>query len=237
MQTVLITGANRGIGLGVARRYAERGDRVLAGCRNPDEAAALDTLRERTGQVQVLPLEVTSEASIEAAVEAVTESDGKVDILLNNAGISPGDVTHRRADGRAVFDADRALDMFRVNAVAPLLLAQTFLPLLRRGTTPRIVNVSSGAGSLAYKTEGGLYSYSASKAAQNMYTRALAADLRDVGVTVVALDPGWVKTDLGGPNAWITVEESATGIVSVIDTLTLDDTGEFFHYKGEHVPW
>lgn len=238
MQRVLITGAGRGIGLEVARQYAARGDRVLAGCRSPDRSPGLrDVMNDHDGRVTVLPLEVTSDSSIAAALRQAGEEVEALDVLINNAAISPGDVSLAPPDGRQVFDAERALEMFAVNTVAPLIVAQSFAGLLRGGDNPRIVNVSSGAGSLALKQEGGLYSYSASKAALNMYTRALAWDLRGDGITVVALDPGWVKTELGGPDAPLLPPESASGILSVVDRLTLDDTGHFFHYQGGEVPW
>lgn len=235
---VLITGAGRGIGLEVARQYAERGDRVLAGCRSIDRSPGLRKLiAEQGNRVSVLPLEVTSDASIARAFEQARADAGALDILINNAAISPGDVTVEGPAGAQVFDDSRAMEMFRVNTVAPLRVAQSFAGILEGGDNPRIVNVSSGAGSLGLKTEGGLYSYSASKAALNMYTRALAWDLRDAGITVVALDPGWVKTDLGGPDAPLLPPESATGILRVIDRLTIADTGRFFHYQGGEVPW
>jgi NAD(P)-dependent dehydrogenase (short-subunit alcohol dehydrogenase family) len=237
-QRVFITGAGRGIGLEVARQYAERGDRVLAGCRSIERAPGLRRLLDEHGnRLTVVPLEVTSDLSISGAVEQVKQEAEALDILINNAGISPGDVSQERPDGTQVFDAGPAMEMFQVNTVAPLRVAQSFVGLLKPGINPRIVNVSSGAGSLAYKTEGGLYSYSASKAALNMYTRALAWDLRDDGITVVALDPGWVKTELGGPDAPLLPPESARGILRVIDDLTLADTSKFFHYQGGEVPW
>lgn len=238
MERILITGAGRGIGLALAQRYVERGDHVLAGARSPERAPELRALSEaHPDRVAVLPLEVTEEGAIAESLRIAREAVDGIDILFNNAAISPGDIWHEREDGRCVLDVDRSLDHFRVNTIAPLEIAQAFLPLLRAGNRPRIVNVSSGAGSLTYKRDGGLYSYSASKTALNMFSRALAWDLKDDGISVVMLDPGWVQTDMGGPEAWITANESTAGILPLVDRLSMEDTGEFFHYQGGKVPW
>jgi NAD(P)-dependent dehydrogenase (short-subunit alcohol dehydrogenase family) len=211
---------------------------VLAGARSPERAADLQALRDANpDHVTILPLEVTDEGSIAASLQIAREALDGIDVLFNNAAISPGDIWHDREDGRCVLDEERALDHFRVNTIAPLQIALAALPLLKAGTRPRVVNLSSGAGSLTYKTDGGLYSYSASKAALNMFSRAMAWDLKDDGIIVVMLDPGWVRTDMGGPEAWITADESVGGIIPLVDRLDMDDTGEFFHYQGGKVAW
>lgn len=238
MQRVLITGAGRGIGLALARAYTERGDTVLAGVRAPNRAPGLQELQAQHGErITVIPLEVTSRDALHASVEEARKVVDGLDVLINNAAISPGDLMTDGPAGAQVLDGDRALEFFRVNTVAPLQVAQAFLPLLCKGKSPRIVMVSSGAGSLQSKTSGGLYSYSASKAALNMYTRALAWDLQEDGVIVIALDPGYARTDMGGPIASISPEESAEGVLHVIDGLTPESTGRFFHYQGGEVPW
>jgi NAD(P)-dependent dehydrogenase (short-subunit alcohol dehydrogenase family) len=117
------------------------------------------------------------------------------------------------------------------------VVAQSFLALLRAGTNPRIVNISSGSGSLTRRTEGGEYSYAASKAALNMVTRVLAGNMRGEGITAVMISPGWVKTDMGGPNARLEPAESARGLLSVIDGLTPADSGRFLSYDGSELPW
>ncbi len=241
MQRVLITGAGRGIGLEVARQYAERGDRVLAGCRNIERASELRRLVEAHGnRMVVLPLEVADGNSIAAAVRrAHAEVDG-LDVLINNAAINPGDAQTDGPDGpdgQPTLDAARIMEVLRVNAVAPLIVAQSFMALLRAGANPRVVNISSGAGSLTYKTEGGDYSYAASKAALNMVTRTFAFNVRGEGVTAVMIDPGWVKTDMGGLDAQLEPEESARGLLAVIDGLTAHDAGRYLSYDGSEVPW
>lgn len=238
MQRVLITGAGRGIGLELARQYAERGDRVLAGCRDIERAPGLRALVEQHREgVSILPLEVTDAGSLTAAVRQARQAVDGLDILINNAAINPGDAKVPGPDGQRLLDEARTLEVLRVNVVAPVRVAQAFTPLLLRGAAPRVVNISSGSGSLALATEPDDYAYGASKAALNMVSRTLAWNVRDQGITVVMIDPGWVKTDMGGLGAPLEPEESVKGLLTVIDGLTPDDTGRFLRYDGSEVPW
>ncbi len=239
MQRVLITGAGRGIGLELAWQYAERGDRVLAGCRAleraPDLRALIDRHRET---VSALPLEVTDATSLAAAVQQAHREIEGLDILINNAAINPGDAAVEGPDGQRLLDDTRTLEVFNVNVVAPVRVAQAFTSLLTHGTGPRVVNISSGSGSLTYATDGGDgYSYAASKAALNMVTRTYAWTVRDQGITAVMIDPGWVKTDMGGVDATLEPEESVRGLLTVIDALMSKDAGRFLRYDGSEVPW
>jgi len=239
MQRVLITGAGRGIGLELARQYAARGDRVLAGCRDIERAPGLRALIDQhRDQVSVLPLEVTDVSSLTGAVQQAHRAIEGLDILINNAAINPGDVTVEGPDGQRLLDATRTLEVFNINVVAPVRVAQAFTSLLMHGTSPRVINISSGAGSLTYATDGGDgYSYAASKAGLNMMTRTYAWSVRDQGITAVMIDPGWVKTDMGGAGADLAPEESGRGLLAVIDGLTPEDTGRFLRYDGSEVPW
>jgi len=238
MQRVLITGAGRGIGLELARQYAERGDRVLAGCRDIERAPDLRALVDQhSGHVSVLPLEVTDLASLTAAVRQAHGEVEALDVLINNAAANPGDTTVDGPDGQHLLDDTSTLTIFNINVVAPVRVAQAFLTLLSAGTTPRVVNISSGAGSLTYNTKGGDYSYGASKAGLNMMTRTFAWNVRDHGITTIMIDPGWVKTDMGGSEADLEPVESGRGLVTVIDGLTLQDTGRYLRYDGSEVPW
>lgn len=233
MQRVLVTGANRGIGLAFVRAFATRGDRVFAACRQPRAAADLaDVARDADGVVQTLALDVTDERSIEAAVTTIAnDGDGALDILVNNAGLSPrGEEFHN-------LDAGRMRSVFEVNTFAPMIVARHCHPLLLRSSHPRIVNISSSMGSLEKKDYGRHYSYSASKAALNMVTRAAAQDLADDGIVATVLHPGWVRTDLGGPKAALAPAESVAGMVRVIDGLSAGDSGAFLTWDGETHPW
>jgi len=227
-----ITGANRGIGLEYVRQLAARGDRVFASCRRPDEATALDELKVDYGDlVSIIALEVTEPSSIAASYAAVSEQTDALDLLINNAAIGNAD------GGLGNFDVEGMKSMLNVNAIAPMLVVEQFLPLLKAGDHPKIVNISSGAGSIGGRNSLRPYSYGASKAALNFYTRNLSFDVKDAGMIAIALNPGWVRTDMGGPNADISVEESVSKGLGVIDGLTLDDSGKFFDYTGESIVW
>lgn len=229
---IFITGANRGIGLALARAYVERGDTVFAACRQPEAASGLPALQERHAErLSVLALEVTDGASIEAAYRATQARAPALDLLINNAAIYP------RGERPGTLDAATLLHAYAVNTVGPLMVAQRFLDLLRAGERPVIANVTSQLGSLARKRSGGDYSYNSSKAALNMLTKALAYDVRPQGIIAIMVHPGWVQTDMGGGGAPLTPEESARGMVSVIDGLTMDDTARYLQWDGRELPW
>ena len=232
MQRVLVTGANRGIGLEFTRQLLVRGARVLAACRHPGKALKLTELAgAHPGKLHVLPLDLTKERSIaDLARQAGTLTDA-LDLLVNNAGVL---VTGERY-GELV--ASTFVDTFAVNVVGPLLLTQALTPLLARGEQPRIVNLSSDLGSLS-KT-GSFYtpSYAISKAGLNMATRLLAAELAGAGITVISANPGWVKTDMGGAQAPVTPLQSVCGLLTLIEGLQRRDSGRFFDHTGAAHAW
>ncbi len=229
---ICITGTNRGIGLELVRRYLERGDQVFAACRKPDKAVELQELKTRySDHLTIIKLEVTNQDEIETAGQVVEGAVDGLDLLVNNAGMFN--------DGEKLgnMSPEALLRVFSVNAVAPLMVSQRFFGLLAAGDDPKLVNVSSQMGSLSRKTDGGEYSYTSSKAALNMFTRALTFDLKPKGITTVTIHPGWVQTDMGGEEASLTVQESGAGILQLIDDLTLDDSGRFLSWEGEELPW
>jgi NAD(P)-dependent dehydrogenase (short-subunit alcohol dehydrogenase family) len=233
MNTFLITGANRGIGLEITRQLLNRGERLIATCRQPMKANALQALDEQfSEQITILPLDVANAASIQAAANASQRIVTHLDVLINNAGILDGNET------LATFDPDVMQQTFDVNAIGAMRVTAQFLPLLQKAGRAKIINITSQLGSLqAMKPNWGRYSYNSSKAALNMLTRMLAFDLKDEGISVICVHPGWVKTDMGGTNADITLNESASGILNVIDNLSLEQTGRFFTYTGDDHPW
>jgi NAD(P)-dependent dehydrogenase (short-subunit alcohol dehydrogenase family) len=238
MKRVLITGANRGIGLEFVRQYAGRGDRVFAAARKPAEAAELRQITDASGdRVTLVTLDTGDEASILAAYEDVRGQTDTLDVLVNNAGIGNGG-SFETSEKFGTLRMEAMLNVLRVNAAGPALIAQTFLPLVQAaGPNGIVAGVTSGLGSLERTRDMAFaISYSASKAALNMYLRSIAFT-EDVGVLTVALDPGWVRTDMGGPNAHLSPEESVSGMIRVLDNLTPDQTGTFLAYDGSVTPW
>ncbi|MBZ0299766.1 MAG: SDR family oxidoreductase [Anaerolineae bacterium] len=240
MQRILITGSNRGIGLELVRRYLRREDTLIfATCRNPQAAAPLQALAaQHPHRLLILRLEVTDAGQIVEAVTAVRIKVDGLDLLINNAGTYAGRVgdADPQVTQFGALEVGPMLDMLRVNTVAPLMMAQAFADLLRRGHNPRLVNVSSDAGSLTM-WDGGAYTYPASKTALNMFTRCLAHDLRADGITVISLHPGFIQTDMGGPRATLTLDEAIPGVIRVIDNLAPGDSGQFLNWDGSRVPW
>ncbi len=236
--TALVTGANRGLGLEWARQLAEPVDHLYATCRRPDAADALAQLADRfPDTVTVVQLDVTDADAIDVVAGRVHEATGAVDLLVNNAGISGGGT----ADRFGTVEADTMTEVMQVNAVGPHLMTQAFADLLRAGAaeeeTATVVNVTSQLGSIARTAGGGWNSYRASKAALNMCTRLQAEALVDDGVIVVAMHPGWVRTDMGGSNARLSTAESVSGMMAVVHDLTREEAGAFLTHEGEPLPW
>lgn len=222
--TVLITGANRGIGLELARQYSAEGWRVIGTTRRPDAAAELRALG-----AGVMQLDVTDQASVDQLARDLAGQP--IDVLINSAGIQSLKWTVADID---IGEFERVLD---VNTLGPIRVIRALLPNLRAGNGRKIINVTSNLGSIAGNTDGGFYGYRESKAALNMFTRSLAAELGPDRFICVALHPGWVQTDMGGPNAPLSVHESVLGMRSVIADLSPADNGTFWTYAGKQMAW
>jgi len=233
-QRSFVTGANRGLGLEFVRQLLARGDRVVATCRHPGKASALNALAgEHPGRLHVLPLDVADPRAIaEVARELLLLDDDagdQIDLLVNGAGVLH---SGERFGSVGAVNLD---DSFRVNAMGPFLLTQALAPRLADGA--RVANITSQLGSIANTTRFGTPSYNISKAAQNMATALLAAALRERGISVVALHPGWVQTDMGGAGATVTPQQSVSGLLRVIGTLKPSDSGSFLDWRGQSLPW
>ena len=229
MATIVITGANRGIGLHLARLHAERGDHVIAGCRRPEAARPLAELAART-DLQTVRLDVTMADHVGELRRAL--GDRPLDMLINNAGvIGP--------DRQSAFDMDFRgwLRTLEVNTLGPLRVTQALLPNLRRIRNSRIVTLSSRMAALTEAGGSDRIAYRSSKTALNRAMQALAADLADSGTIVVLLHPGWVGTDMGGPRAPLTPQQSATRLVAIMDALSPADSGRFIDIDGNDAPW
>lgn len=227
MLTVMITGANRGIGLELARRYAAAGHRVIACCRPEADSAALDSI----DNVEVHRLTLTDAGSV-AALKAEL-GDLPIDVLINNAG-TPGPAP--QAQSAQHMDFEGWAEAFAVNTMAPLRMVQTFRDNLKAADTPKVATVTSQMGALDLNWPV-MYAYCSSKAAVNKVMRMLSAELVEDGIAVALIHPGHVKTDMGGPSAEIEPGESAAGIMSVIDGLSLETTGGFLKWTGEPHNW
>lgn len=226
-RTIVVTGANRGIGLEFARQLVDAGDFVIAGARKPDEARALQELAGP--HLEIHALDVASDASVSAFASAVGER--AVDVLINNAGVGGG--------GAPIVDLDlkRMRDVLEVNAIGPLRVTQAMLPALHRADSPVVAHITSRMGSIGDNSSGGYYAYRMSKAALNMANKSLSMDGQASGIVCVVLHPGWVKTDMGGASAPLSVDDSVRGLLKVINGLSRSDSGRFFDYKGAELPW
>jgi len=238
----MITGSNRGIGLEFARQMVNRGERVFAATRNPQTATPLMELAAKSdGRLMILDLDVSLKKSIEEAVEEVSCHTDRLDLLINNAGINLGSQglgDSTLGSDLGSLDSDFMTTFFQVNSLAPVIMAQAFLPLLERADPGKIVHLSSMLGSLEVApVEGGNYAYDASKAALNMLNRRLARDLASRGIISVAMHPGWVKTDMGGPEAPMKAEQSVRMMLKVIDKLKSEQSGGFLQFNGKTHPW
>jgi len=229
MPSMMITSANRGLGLEFARQYAADGWRIFAACRNPDAADDLHELT-RTGSVTVFPMDVTDLSSVRHAAEGL--NDESIDVLLNSAGIigKPGQRTGH-------IDYESWEQVLNVNTLGPLRVTEAFVEHVARGERKLIVTITSGLGSLTDNTSGGSIPYRSSKAAVNMAMRSAAIDLAPRGIACVLVNPGWVKTDMGGPGAPLTPSESVAALKSLIATFGLAHSGKFFHYDGREYAW
>jgi NAD(P)-dependent dehydrogenase (short-subunit alcohol dehydrogenase family) len=230
MATVLITGANKGIGLEMTRLYAARGDRVLACCRDAKAATALATLAKQA-EVRILEVQVSDADSVAGLARALEGEP--IDLLINNAGAAGPAFDRQTATS---MDFDGWMQTFEVNTLAPVRVMQALLPNLLASGNGKVVTITSQMGALALDMPMA-YAYCTSKAAVNKFMKLAAVDLAKQGIAVGVVHPGWVKTDMGGPHAEITPEESASGIVAVVDGLSMETTGSFWKWNGEAHAW
>jgi len=241
MQRIMITGSSRGIGLRLVQEYLEQDTAlVFATCRSPDSADQLHSLHTAYNErIRVLPLDVSKQQSIEECVQAITRQVDGLDLLINNAGILPGGVENRdpKISRFGSLEPEAMTKIFRINSISPIIVTQAFAALLRAGIKPRVINISSDAGSITLRDNGCDYGYSASKAAMNMLTRCLAADLLSSGVAVAAIHPGFVQTDMGGSTAPHTLDETVPGLMRTIASLSLKASGLFYAWDGSEIPW
>ena len=245
MKVAIVTGAYRGLGLEWCKQLASLGYAVVLTARDLSKAQqAAATLQAQQMEVYPMKLDVSSSSDSLELLNWCTEKFGQVDLLINNAGINSG----TRAKGNKELqrknlaieslDKQEVLAMLDINAISPILLAQSIRPLLAKSKAPKVIHIGSWLGSISLKQNGGNYSYAVSKSALNMMNRAFAFDIQQDQIISVVVNPGWVQTDMGGTRAQFTTEEAVSNLINnVIDKITLEDTGKFLNYDGTVHPW
>ncbi|XP_027232028.2 C-signal [Penaeus vannamei] len=246
-RSVLVTGSNRGLGLELVKQISASStppEIIIAACRDREKATSLQAVAAKHQNVHIVEIDVSDEASYKTFFEDVEKivSPKGLSLLINNAGVAPKSTRINMVKWKQM------MDTFSVNTVAPLMLTKTLRALLTMAASQTqgndlsvrraaVINMSSILGSIADNDQGGLYPYRASKAALNAVTKSLSVDLRGSNILVTSIHPGWVKTDMGGKNAPLTVEESISGIISTLHSLNEEHNGEFVQYDGKKLPW
>jgi NAD(P)-dependent dehydrogenase (short-subunit alcohol dehydrogenase family) len=226
--TVLITGTNRGIGLKFAEEYSKLGWHVIATCRNPSHANKLNQLAKDFGSIEIYPLEVSNSDQIHELADALKNKP--IDVLINNAGI------HRSCTLGSI-DKQAWLESFTINSIAPYEVTIHLLDNILQGSLKKVISITSKMGSIDDNTSGGSYIYRSSKTALNSIMRSLEHDLGHQGIATLTLHPGWVRTDMGGMGAWISVDESIAGMIKQIEKLNLSNAGRYVDYAGKKINW
>lgn len=245
MKVALVTGAGKGLGFEWCKQLGKQGYHVILTARKQDQAATAATALQED-ELTIIPkaMDVTDKSTIQAVVQWVGREYGQLDLLINNAGINSG--TRAKGDRELQqknlslehLDGYEVLNMLNINAIAPIMVARNFAPLLSKGARPKIIHIGSWLGSITIKQTGGNYSYAVSKSALNMMNRALAFDLKEQGIVSVVVNPGWVATDMGGAKAKFTPAESVQQLLqNVVDAVTIEHTGTFLNHDGTVHPY
>ena len=242
MPTVLITGSNRGLGYEFVRQFLGKGWNVIATCRNPDEAEDLITLEKQFGDcLRIKTLDVNSDQSVQSLASRL--SGEPIDLLINNAGIvdreAYGSGAYEGIDDPDLknYDFDQWMEVIKTNLLSPARVTSAFRPHLEAAQNPIAVMMGSTLASIELTEDPGRYSYRTSKAALNSLMRSMSAWLKPRGITCTTISPGWTRTEMGGPKAHNSLEESVSGVMKVIASLTSDDAGKFFNFDGSEIPW
>ena len=230
MATILVTGANRGLGIEFVEQYLNEGNDVIATYRNENSSMDLIEMSNERSNLKLLQLDVSSNKSLNSFAENL--GDSPIDIFINNAG-----VYGPRNSSFGNVDEENWIPAIKINAIAPILLTQLIIKNIRSGADKKLIYITSKMGSIDDNKGGGVYVYRSSKTALNAVVKSLSVDLENEGMTVALIHPGWVKTDMGGPNALIDKETSVRGMTEVISNLDISSTGNFYNYDGLIIPW
>ena len=230
MATILVTGANRGLGIEFVEQYLNEGNDVIATYRNENSSIDLIEMGNERSNLKLHQLDVSSNKSLNSFAENL--GDSPIDIFINNAG-----VYGPRNSSFGNVDEENWIHAIKINAIAPILLTQLIIKNIRLGADKKLIYITSKMGSIDDNKGGGAYVYRSSKTALNAVVKSLSVDLENEGMTVALIHPGWVKTDMGGPNALIDKETSVRGMTEVISNLDISSTGNFYNYDGSIIPW
>ena len=230
MINVLITGANRGLGLGFVKKYLEKNVLVLCTTRDISGSKELLECKERyPNNIEIFELDLLKENGAETLANQLNGMP--IDILINNAGVGSSNQHFEAVSSKPW------LEVLKVNLIAPLIITQSLFENVKKSSAKKIYFLSSQLGSIGDNTSGGMYIYRSSKTGLNQVVKSLSVDLKPKGITVVSLHPGWVKTDMGGPNAPVSIDKSIEGMIKVIERTDINDTGRFLNYDGTELPW
>jgi len=230
MATILVTGANRGLGIEFVEQYLNEGNDVIATYRNENSSMDLIEMGNERSNLKLLQLDVSSNKSLNSFAENL--GDSPIDIFINNAG-----VYGPRNSSFGNVDEENWIPAIKINAIAPILLTQLIIKNIRSGADKKLIYITSKMGSIDDNKGGGVYVYRSSKTALNAVVKSLSVDLENEGIVVALIHPGWVKTDMGGPNALIERDTSVRGMTEVISNLDITSTGNFYNYDGSIIPW
>jgi len=231
MKKILVTGANRGLGLGLVKKFLKNNEKVICTTRNISKSKELILCKEKyNDNLEICELDLLDKDSPNILSNFL--GNETIDLFINNAGVIGHSAQHFKS-----VSLNHWLEVLKVNLIAPLLITQSIIKNIEKSTERKIYFISSKVGSIEDNKSGGMYIYRSSKTALNQVVKSLSIDLKPLGISVISLHPGWVRTEMGGPNALISVEESVNGMVDVISNTSIINSGQFINYDGTRLPW
>ena len=231
MKKILVTGANRGLGLGLVKKFLKNNEKVICTTRNISKSKELILCKEKyNDNLEICELDLLDKDSPNILSKFLRNEP--IDLFINNAGVIGHSAQHFKS-----VSLNHWLDVLKVNLIAPLLITQSIIKNIEKSSERKIYFISSKVGSIEDNKSGGMYIYRSSKTALNQVVKSLSIDLKPLGISVISLHPGWVRTEMGGPNALISVEESVNGMVDVISNTSIINSGQFINYDGTRLPW
>ena len=231
MKKILVTGANRGLGLGLVKKFLKNNEKVICTTRNISKSKELILCKEKyNDNLEICELDLLDKESPNILSNFL--GNEPIDLFINNAGVIGHSAQHFKS-----VSLNHWIDVLKVNLISPLLITQSIIKNVEKSSERKIYFISSKVGSIEDNKSGGMYIYRSSKTALNQVVKSLSIDLKPLGISVISLHPGWVRTEMGGPNALISVEESVNGMVDVISNTSIINSGQFINYDGTRLPW